>query len=124
MAKIDAYWTTTMEKTYIACHRAKTSAFSACLAEWNGFSVSFELVRKETKPLNGIPVTLITRDPKLQLRPGMSEEAIKKDQVKLEKLIGEFKEDIPHIKHVIADNSSHCIQLHRPDVIVQEKFNR
>jgi pimeloyl-ACP methyl ester carboxylesterase len=113
-------WTSTMQKTYTACHQAKVSTFNTCFDEWDGYDESFKTLRERARSLKDIPVTLISRDPLKPIRPGMSQEAIKKERDELEKSHQQHGQDSPHARFVIAEKSSHLIQVDRPDIVVDE----
>ncbi len=113
-------WTSTMQKTYTACHQAKTKTFATCLAEWDSYEASFRTLRTHARSLKGIPVTLISRDPAKPMRPGMSKEAARKERADLEKLNQRHREDSPHARFVIAEGSSHLVQIERPDIVIEE----
>lgn len=113
-------WTPTMQKTYVACHQAKISTFTTCFDEWDGYEVSFKSLREKARSLKDIPVTLISRDPEHSLRPGMSKEARKKEREELEKMHQQQLEDSPHARFVVAKESSHVVQIDRPDVVIEE----
>ncbi len=113
-------WTPTMQKTYIAAHFAKPSSLTTCFNESDAMEKSFTALRSQKKPLKNIPVTLISRDPDFPQRPGMSEEAIRKERYELEELHRKQRSDMEHAKFIIAKGSSHVVQLDRPDLIVEE----
>jgi pimeloyl-ACP methyl ester carboxylesterase len=113
-------WTPTMQKTYTACHQAKVNTFATCLAEWDGYETSFRALRTNVRSLKDIPVTIISRDPAKPMRPGMSNEAAKKEREEFEKMHQLQREDLPHARFTIAERSSHLVQLDRPDVIIDE----
>lgn len=54
------------------------------------------------------------------MRPYMSEEAIEKDRKKLEEIHEKQLEDFPDSRLVIAEGSTHLVQLEKPEVIVME----
>jgi pimeloyl-ACP methyl ester carboxylesterase len=114
------HWTPTMQKTYTACHQAKTSAFNTCFDEWDGYEISFRTLQEKARSLKDIPVTLISRDPEKPIRPGMSEEAMNKAREELEKLHQQQLEDSPHARLVIAKGSSHLVQIDRADIVIEE----
>lgn len=81
-------------------HQAKVSAMKTCFAEWDGNEESFRQLREGRKPLNGIPVTYIYG------MHGTSQE--------------QEREEVPHARFVMAQNSRHMVQIDRPDVIIDE----
>ncbi len=116
-------WTPTMQRTYIAAHFAKPSSLTTCFDESDAMEESFTALRSKKKPLKGLPVTLISRDPHLPQRPGMSEEAIRKERYELEELHHKQRREMEHAKFIIAEGSSHVVQLDRPDLIIEEIKN-
>lgn len=59
---------------------------ATCLKEWDGYETSCRNLKANARSLALIPVTVISRDPKRPIRPGMSEEALHKNHEELEKL--------------------------------------
>lgn len=113
-------WTSTMQKTYIACHQAKIKTLEACLKEWDGYEASFRDLRTNAKSIATIPVTMISRDPNQPIRPGMSEEAQRKGRKELEDLQKQHLDESPHARFIIAERSGHLVQIDRPDVVIDE----
>ncbi|MBM3184074.1 MAG: alpha/beta hydrolase [Chlamydiae bacterium] len=113
-------WTSTMQKAYTACHQAKVKTFSTCLKEWDGYETSFSDLRRNARSLKDIPVTIISRDPAKPMRPGMSKEAARKERSDLEKMNQDTLESLPHARFIVAEGSSHLVQVDRPDVVIDE----
>lgn len=113
-------WTSSMQKTYAAGHQMKIKTFATCLNEWDGCEASFRDLQSKARSLDGIPVTVISRDPHRSLRPGTSQEGAKNERCELEKLQKQHLDESPHARFVIAEGSSHLIQLDRPDIVIDE----
>lgn len=113
-------WTSSMQKTYTACHQAKTKAFATCLKEWDGYEASFRGLKANARSLATIPVTVISRDPNQPIRPRMSEEALHKNREELEKLKKQHLDESPHARFIVAERSGHVVQLDRPEVVIEE----
>lgn len=109
-----------MQKTYTACHQAKTKTLATCLDEWDGYEISFRNLKAKARSLKDIPVTLISRDLEKPIRPGMSKDAMKKAREELEKMHQKQLDDSPHARFVIAKESGHLVQVDRPDVVINE----
>lgn len=93
-------WTSTMQKTYTVCHQR---SLATCLDEWDGYEESFGSLRAQAKSLKDIPVTVISRGLEVPVELNQRHLA-----------------DSPHARFVIAEGSSHLVQVDRPDVIVDE----
>ncbi len=113
-------WTSSMQKTYTACHQTKIKAFATCLKEWDNYETNFRSLKANARSLEAIPVTVISRDPKQPIRPGMTEEALHKNREELEKLKKQHLDESPHARFIVAERSGHLVQLDRPDVIIEE----
>lgn len=113
-------WTSTMQKTYTACHQAKIKTLATCLKEWDGYEVSFKDLKAKARSIAAIPVTVISRDPKQPIRPRMSEDALHKNREELERLKKQHLDESPHARFIVAERSGHLIQIDRPDVVIDE----
>lgn len=98
----------------------KASDLKTCLGEWDGYSQSFQQLREQRKSIKEMRVTLISRDPELPRRPGMSPEAIRKEREALDALHQEQLEDAGDAPLVIAKGSGHEVHIDKPEVIIEE----
>ena len=77
-------------------------------------------MRANARSLKNIPITIISRDPAKQMRPGISKEAAAKERADFEKMNQKHREELPHARFIIAERSSHLVQVDRPDVVIDE----
>jgi len=105
-----------MQKIYDSAHRCKPWVLRTCFDEADAMQEGFSRLR----PVENIPVTIISRDPDIPIRPGMSAESMEQEQKKLETLHKKQLRDFKGSRLVIAKGSNHLVQLDRPDIVASE----
>lgn len=95
-------------------------ALKTCFDEADTLAAGLASLRKNKRSLKDTPITIISRDPKLPLRPFISKKDQENARKDLERLHKEQLQEFEDARFAIAEGSGHLVQIDNPDLVVSE----